>query len=59
MSFLNRLASEAELKRNKSIIMKTFHGYSIFTEILDMPSEVFNDNFDNTKVAVVIVRIEI
>ena len=45
MSFLNRLASEEDLRRNKSIIMKTFHGYSIFTEILDMPSEVFNDNF--------------
>ena len=45
MSFLNRLASEEDLRRNKSIIMKTFHGFSIFTEILDMPSEVFNNNF--------------
>ena len=43
--FLNKLASDDNLRRNKSIVMKTFHGYSIFTEILDMPSGVFNDNY--------------
>ena len=45
MGFLNRLASEGELRRNKSIIMKTFHGYSIFNEILELPTEMFKDNF--------------